>query len=163
MITEFIVTDADVGLGFPSEYSFLVGLVRSRGPAGDCYSRPWMERHFILRDEKSPQNLFCLDATTSGKTPLVIGGALMFIINNCIPFFGALRLVCVPAGSEWEVTLSDVYVAPRLSRPKAWWYGNYKPRGPSSIIAPPLHMLPLSAAPPLQIAGPVASPIEQGR
>jgi hypothetical protein len=109
---EYIVTDSDVGRVFPSDQHFLVGLVRSRPPAGDCYSRPWMERHFILRD-KSPQNLFCIDATTSGKTPLVVGGALFYVLNNCIPFFGALRLVACPTGSEWEVTISDIWVQPR--------------------------------------------------
>lgn len=152
-VTEFIVTDADLGLGFPSEYSFLVGLVRSRDPAGDCFSWPWMERHFILRDEKSPQALFCLDATSSGRTPLVIGGALIFVINNCYQFFGALRLVAVPTGSEWEVSLSDTYVEPRLPRPKSHWYGNYTPHGPSSIIAPPRQLA--LAAPPLQLSAPV--------
>jgi hypothetical protein len=45
----------------------------------------------------------------------LIGGARYWANNAALRYFGELKLVCVPFGSEWEVTLSDVYVPPRQS------------------------------------------------
>jgi hypothetical protein len=107
--TEYIVTDADVGFVFPEKQGFLLSLVRSRGPYQDCYKRNWHERHLLLRDER-PSVFFCMDAINYGNVPLVIGGARFFLTNACIGFTGALNLACVPAGSEWELIISDIWV-----------------------------------------------------
>ena len=110
--TEYVVTDADVGFVFPEVDGFLLSLVRSRGPYQNCHQMNWWEQHFVLRDE-TPRPLFCLDGVVYGKVPLVIGGAKYFVVNCCIGFTGALTLACLPSGSEWEITLSDIYVQPR--------------------------------------------------
>ena len=38
---------------------------------------------------------------------------MYYLINAALRFFGELKVICLPLGSEWELTLSDVYVAPR--------------------------------------------------
>ena len=110
--TEYILSDADVGRTFPEVDGFVLSLVRSRSPNNrGALSPNFHESHFVLRDSQSTQNLFCLDALCN--TPLMIGGALFYLINAAIPFTGELKLVSCPLGSEWELTLSDVFVAPR--------------------------------------------------
>ena len=110
--TEYILDDGDVGAVFPEIDGYVLSLVRSRSPNNrGALSPNWNETHFILRDSQSMRNLFCLDSI--GRTPLMIGGAMYFLINAAIRFFGELQIVSVPLGSEWELTLSDVYVPPR--------------------------------------------------
>jgi hypothetical protein len=160
VVTEYILTDADVGFTFPERDGFLLSLVRSRGPYQDCHQRNWWERHFVLRD-KTPRALWCLDAINFGRVPLRIGGAFYYAVNTCIQFTGALTLACVPSGSEWEVTLSDVYVQPLPSRHPSTAYG-YAPNAMWGSVAgyrrPRLKQLAL-AAPPLMIAPPVTEPV----
>jgi hypothetical protein len=121
-VTEYILTDADVGFTFPEVDGFLSSLVRSRGPFQNVHAMNIWERHFVLRDA-TPRPLYCLDAVNFGRIPLRIGGALYFAVNTALRFFGQLRLDCLPRGSEWEVTLSDVYVAPLPQRHPSTTYG----------------------------------------
>ena len=156
MITEYIISDQDVGRTFAERDGFLLSLVQSRPPSGDAYARRWEERCFTLRDEMSPQNLFHLDVTTSRPPPLTIGGAYFHLNNAALRYFGALTLVNIPVGSEFEITLSDVYVQPRVSLYKTY-YGGYSPNSMwGSNRTPRNPPLPLQrSAPPLQIASPV--------
>jgi hypothetical protein len=60
----------------------------------------------------------------------MIGGAMYFLINAAIRFYGELKLVSCPLGSEWELTLSDIYVAPRppikaAERPGTGMWGQF--------------------------------------
>ena len=60
----------------------------------------------------------------------MIGGALFYLINAAIPFTGELKLVSVPIGSEWELTLSTIHVPPRLpihsaERPGTGMWGQF--------------------------------------
>ena len=76
--------------------------------------------------------------------------------NAALRYFGELTLVHIPYGSEFEITLSDTFVAPRVSfykhygdgyAPNAMWGSNRTPRNPP---------LPLQrSAPPLRIASPI--------
>jgi hypothetical protein len=143
--TEYICAFGDRGRTFVEISGYLLGLVRSRPPVGDCYFRPWQERCLTLRDEMSPQAIFHLDITTAGRSPLVIGGAHYWINNAAIPFFGALTLVNIPFGSEFEITISDVHHGDGYV-PTGMWSGNKVPRNP------PLPRQLQIAAPPLQIA-----------
>lgn len=121
--TEYILDDADVGVAFPEVDGYVLSLVRSRSPSNrGALSPNFHESHFVLRDARSTQNLFCLNSI--GRTPLMIGGAMYYLINGAIRFFGELTLVSVPLGSEWELTLSDVYVAPRQPIHRAESPGN---------------------------------------
>jgi hypothetical protein len=62
------------------EEGYLLSLVRSRGPTNrGALSPNFHESHFVLRDARSTQNLFCLDSI--GSTPLMIGGAMYYLIN----------------------------------------------------------------------------------
>jgi hypothetical protein len=159
--TEYVVTDADVGFVFPEVDGFLLSLVRSRGPYQNVHAMNWHERHFVLRDE-TPRAFFCLDAVNYGNVPLVIGGARFFLTNACIGFTGALNLACVPAGSEWELIISDIAVPtlPPLHPSQSWGYaptgmwGNGYRRQQNQVTL---------AAPPLMIEGPIIEhePIER--
>jgi hypothetical protein len=60
-VTEYILTDADVGFTFPEVDGFLSSLVRSRGPFQNVHAMNIWERHFVLRDA-TPRPLYCLDA-----------------------------------------------------------------------------------------------------
>ena len=127
--TEYILTDADVGRTFPEIDGYVLSLVRSRSPSNrGALSPNFHESHFVLRDSQSTQNLFCLDHLCAAR--LVIGGASFFLINAAIPFTGELKLVSCPLGSEWELTLSDVFVAPRppikaAERPGTGMWGQF--------------------------------------
>ena len=116
--TEYILSDANVGMVFPEIDGYCLSLVRSRGANDRGRSSPnFSECHFVLRNSISPQNLFCIDSHC--QTPLRIGGAMYFLINAALQFHGELRVVSVPLGSEWELTLSDVFVPPREPRKPA--------------------------------------------
>ena len=118
------------------------------------------ECHLVLRDSVSPQNLFCLDVIARRRSK--IGGAMFFLINSALQFHGELRVVSVPLGSEWELTLSDVYVQPRLPIKGAHVSGNgmwgrfpsYRTYALTQRSA--REPKPLALAPPaLQIAAPI--------
>jgi hypothetical protein len=94
---------------FPEIDGYVLSLVRSRPPDRQgTHSPNWRDRHFVLRDARSPQNLFCIGSSYS-PTSLRIGGAMYYLINAALRFFGELKVICLPLGSEWELTLSDVY------------------------------------------------------
>jgi hypothetical protein len=150
------LTDADVGRAFPEIDGYLLSLVRSRSPNNrGALSPNFHESHFVLRDAQSTRNLFCLDHLC--RTPLIIGGAMYYLINASIRFYGELQLVCVPLGSEWELTLSDVFVQPRLPLRSGMWtnYPSYKhsaARTRQKARAPKPLALP---SPALRIAAPI--------
>ena len=158
MAVEYILTEADVGFTFPEQDGFCLSLVRSRGPHPKIHEMNFEQRFFRLRESKSSRDFFCIPADCP-KTPLVIGGAWYFAINAAIRFFDALTLAAVPPGSEWELTLSDVYVAPLppLFPSRSW---GYAPNGYWGDVAgyrrPQRQQKQLAlAAPPLQLTGPV--------
>ena len=160
--TEFIVDSSHVGTVFPFVDGFLLSLVRSRGPHPKIHEMNFEQRSFRLRESKAPRDLFSIPADCS-KTPLVIGGALFFVINSAIRYFGALTLAAVPPGSEWELTLSDVYVEPRpsLHPSRSWGYAPNSKWGNVAGYRRPQRQLAL-AAPPLMIAPPVVEQIAGG-
>ena len=162
--TEYLLTEAHVGFTFPEVDGYMLSLVRSRGPHPKLHEMNWEQRYFRLRESKSPRDLFCIDAVNCPKTPLVIGGAWYFAINAAIRFFDALTLAAVPPGSEWELTLSDVYVAPLppLHPTRSW---GYAPNGYWGDVAgyrrPQRQQKQLAlGAPPLLIAPPVIESVE---
>lgn len=161
--TEYFLTEADIGFTFPEVDGYMLSLIRSRGPHPKLHEMNWEQRYFRLRELKAPRDLYCIDGVNFGRVPLQIGGALFFAINTCIRFFGALTLAAVPVGSEWEIVLSDIYVAPRPSlHPSRSW--GYAPNGMFGVVPgyrlPPRRQLAL-AAPPLMIAPPVTEKIEE--
>ena len=162
MQTEYLLTEADVGFTFPEQDGFCLSLIRSRGPHPKIHEMNFEQRSFRLRELKAPRDLFSIPADCS-KTPLVIGGALFFVINSAIRYFGALTLAAVPPGSEWELTLSDVYVEPRPSLHPSRTSTGYAPNAKWGNVAGyrrPQRQLAL-AAPPLQLTGPVVGQIER--
>jgi hypothetical protein len=144
MITEFICSDADAGAFFPEENRFLLSLIRSRAPDTKAWtSANIQDRVFESRDEFSLQSLFRFDVHYS-RTPLCIGGAMYFLSNSCLPFYGQLQLVSVPHGSEFEIVLSTDFVPPRVSRfkhygdgyvPTNWWRSNFVPYSPPQPLS----------------------------
>ncbi len=81
-------------------------------------------------------------------TSLRIGGAMYYLINAALRFFGELKVICLPLGSEWELTLSDVYVAPRppIHGVQSGGYASNGMWGPNSSYKH--HMLPPTTLPP---------------
>jgi hypothetical protein len=160
--TEYILTDADVGRAFPEVDGFVLSLVRSRSPNNrGALSPNFHESHFVVRDSQSTQNLFCLDHLC--RTPLMIGGAMYFLINAAIRFYGELKLVSCPLGSEWELTLSDVFVQPRLPLQSGQFSGmwtNYPSYKHSAARARRSAQEPLALAPPpLRLTAIEAEPV----
>ena len=73
---------------------------------------------------------------------------MYYLINAALRFFGELKVICLPLGSEWELTLSDVYVAPRppIHGVQSGGYASNGMWGPNSSYKH--HMLPPTTLPP---------------
>ena len=109
---DLTLTDADAGRVMDVRDGFLVSLSMTRPPAVP-HPMPRNGVHFTLRDDRSLpsglRNLISYDPHNWGA----FGGVLW--LNNSIPYVGELKVVSVPPGSEWSLTLSDTPVRKRAA------------------------------------------------
>jgi hypothetical protein len=108
---DFTITDADMGrsLGVPDGY--LVTLIRTKATTAGTNEMPqfseatqnWKAGYFVLRGSRDNRNLFAIAPSDSLPSHVWARGA-------SIGYRGELKVICVPRGSEWSVTLSDVPV-----------------------------------------------------
>jgi hypothetical protein len=68
----------------------------------------------VLRGSRDFRNLFCIDTQGGGANG---GGYENVLISASIGYWGELQIICIPKGSVWEITLSDV---PYKAAPVNW-------------------------------------------
>ena len=98
MLTDYTITDADVGMVLTPEDGYLVNLVKTQpgifdgAPQWDYARCVWKTGYFVLRGQYDIRNLFSIDLAQA-----LAGG--VWVTNNNLGFRGGLVVVCVPRGS----------------------------------------------------------------
>jgi hypothetical protein len=107
-LSEYTITDADVGRVLTPADGFLVTLRMTTPPAayetpeGDDFTGIWRRGYLQLRASGDHKDLFCASPSSWGYVSKLLVG------NQSLSYRGDLRVVCVPRGSEFSVTLSDI-------------------------------------------------------
>jgi hypothetical protein len=152
-MTDYQITDADIGrdLGVPDGY--LVRLRRTRAPTPshqtpdyDEGRRIWKSAYLQLRASGEAMDMACVSSQYGGGWAAHYGNGLATMWDDAsIHYRGDLKVLCVPRGSVWEVTLSDVPVVRAPAQP--WW--NFDPNArPVYRPVPPIAEAPPRLPPP---------------
>jgi hypothetical protein len=105
MLTDFTITDADIGRTIGPRDGFLVSLTMAVAPSvyevpdANPATQQFKSGYFTLRGSGDVRNLY--NSLTGGLSPVLIQ-------NHSLAYHGDLKVVCVPRGSTWSITLSDV-------------------------------------------------------
>ena len=107
MLTDFQITEANIGEMLPVENGFVVSLVRTAPPVSETPrwtegGQKWLAGYFCIRGQHDLRDLICLDATNP------VGSVLA--TNHSLPYRGGLVVRSVPRQSQWRITLSEVPV-----------------------------------------------------
>ena len=119
---EFNITEANIGETIGPPDGYLVALSRTTAPVNDGPPRwsesqlKWLSGYFCLRSSGDVRDLIC---TRDASTFFWVGPEMHLVINSSISYRGALEVVCVPRGSTWSLTLSDVPNV-RAPEPVGW-------------------------------------------
>ena len=105
-LTEYTLTDQDVGRVLPITDGYLVSLSRVAPPIYETPrwnegSRKWVAGYLELRGSNDHRDLICFDVANP-----VINGNLA--ANHSLGYRGDLIVVAVPKASQWRLTVSDV-------------------------------------------------------
>jgi hypothetical protein len=77
------------------------------------------------------RDLICLDPQSGGGWASYWGNEALVLRDASLGFRGSLQIICVPKGSTWELTLSDVPVVRQPSTPLHNFVGvNHVPVNP---------------------------------
>ena len=113
MKTDFTITDADIGRVLPITDGYLVNLTRTASTPPGFEIIQWDEGRqrfkagrFVLRGTGDFRDLCCID-TQSGVS-MQHGRSDAAWTNANIGYRGGLEVVCVPRGSQWSLTISDI-------------------------------------------------------
>jgi hypothetical protein len=105
MLTDFTITDADVGRVLPITDGFLVSLTMTASPSvyevpdANPATQQFKSGYFTLRGTGDVRNLY--NSLTGHLSKFLIA-------NHSLSYRGDLKVVCVPRGSTWSITLSDI-------------------------------------------------------
>lgn len=80
-------------------------------PEGNDGSGAWTRGYLQIRGSGDVRDLFCYQPATGGH----LSGVM--VQNRSLAYRGNLVVRCVPRGSVWNITLSDVFYKPP---PPAW-------------------------------------------
>jgi hypothetical protein len=113
MLTDFTLTDADMGRVLPVADGFVVNLKRTKAgpfdpPSFSAATQQFTTGRFVLRASGEFRNLVCLDTQSDGGWASQYSNTASVLINASVGYRGDLTVVCVPKGSVWQITLSDV-------------------------------------------------------
>jgi hypothetical protein len=105
MMYDFQISDADVGRNLGVADGFLINLIMTQPPT--VYETPdhnpatqqFKSGYFTLRGSGDTQNLYC---SLTGHL------STFLVANHSLAYHGNLVVVCVPRGSTWSITVSDV-------------------------------------------------------
>jgi hypothetical protein len=111
--TDFTITDANVGQVLPVADGFVVNLKRTKSgpfeqPEFSAATQQFTAGRFVLRASGEFRNLVCIDTQSDGGWASQYSSTASVWSNASVGYRGNLTIVCVPKGSVWEITLSDV-------------------------------------------------------
>ena len=126
---DFVITDANVGTALTPENGFVVNLSMTQAPVldgdprWDEGRRVWRSHYLVLRGQYDIRDLVSFDPMSTPGA--LCGGAPRgeVLINASIGYRGGLQIICVPRGSTWSLTLSDV-ANPRPAPAVSGWAPN---------------------------------------
>jgi hypothetical protein len=107
---DYEITDADIGRALDPPSGFLVENRQIRptsvyvAPYG--YNGIWASGYFQIRGALDQRDLVCVNRS---QGPAWDG----HITGRSIAYHGLLKILCVPVGSMWKMTLSDVAMTTR--------------------------------------------------
>jgi hypothetical protein len=107
-LSEYTITDTMVGSVLPVPDGYLVSLTVTTSPAvyetpeGDAGSGEWKRGYLQLRGSRDYRDLYCNSPHSWGYLSKLLVG------NQSLSYRGDLRVVCVPRGAVFSLTLSDV-------------------------------------------------------
>jgi hypothetical protein len=102
---------------------FVVKLRRTKAGAYDPPSfseatQQFTNGRFVLRASGEFRNFVCIDAQGVGGWASHYSNVASVLENASVAYRGELVVVCVPKGSVWEISLSDIpYVPPPVNWP----------------------------------------------
>jgi hypothetical protein len=108
MKTDYVIDDSMVGQAFGPTNGFLVNLRLTTPspsyatPEGDDGSGIWRSGYLQLRGSGDHKDLYCASPSSWGYLSKLLVG------NQSLSDRGDLRVLCVPRGAVFSVTLSDV-------------------------------------------------------
>jgi hypothetical protein len=124
-LTELVLDDSYIGKTIGPANGFLVDLVqtgRTTKSTTPCYNdtkQHWVSSYCQLRGSKDIRDIFCLNPSQSPAPPLSTSKRHTHVVNDSIPYLGDLIVKCLPAGSTWEIALSDVELTWREKNERA--------------------------------------------
>jgi hypothetical protein len=119
---DFTITDADIGRALDPMDGYLVGLRQTQNqtanevPEWDNGRGVWRSAYFVLRGNNDHQAIFCASPQSGGT----VDPAKVWVVNQSLRYRGQLIVQCVPRGSIWSLTLSDIPVV-RSAEAAQWW------------------------------------------
>lgn len=138
MLTDYTLDELSIGSVLPVQNGYVANLARTQAPPPglnetaqwDEGKQRWTAGRLVLRGEGDRRDLFCIDATHGGWASFDRDQAFV-ITGGSFPYRGGLKIICVPRGSEWSLTLSDMPVARQLPPSDVNFSGsNYVPVNP---------------------------------
>ena len=113
-ITTYQISDADVGTTIGPQNGFVTGLTMLSPPT--VYEQPdrdpgrqlFKSGYFTIRGECDLRPVFNAQIGAGGGHFSYWGGEAHSIVDGNFPYKGALKIVSMPKGSTWQVSVSDL-------------------------------------------------------
>jgi hypothetical protein len=125
---DFVIDETFVGQTIGPSDGFIVKLRRTKAgpydpPAFSEAKQQWTAGRFVLRGSRDYRNLICIDTQSDGYWASQYAGTAEVLNNASVSYPGELQIICIPRGSVWEITLSDIpYVRAPVTAAE-WWNG----------------------------------------
>jgi hypothetical protein len=122
----FTLTDADMGRVLTPADGFVVKLRRTKAgpfdpPSFSEATQQFTTGRFVLRGSRDFRNLVCIDTQSDGGWASQYASTASVLESASLNYAGELMVVCVPRGSIWELSLSDIpYVRAPMTAAE-WW------------------------------------------
>lgn len=115
---DFTITDQNVGELIGPQAGYLVNLAMTTPPARleipswDPGRQRWVSAYLVLRGQHDIRDLVCCNPSIDAGSFQWWGSEGRLLTNSSLFYRGTLVIVCVPRGSVWAVSLSDIPIAP---------------------------------------------------
>ena len=110
---DFTIDQTFVGATIGPVDGFVVNLKRTLAgpfdpPSFDESRQQFTAGRLVLRASGEFRNLVCIDTQSDGGWASQYSQTASVLSNASVGYRGELMIVCVPKGSVWEISLSDV-------------------------------------------------------